>query len=420
MKAPVVVALFLAAMGAVRFATAPDGYQAARQHVLLLASAALLVLLGLIAAPFRRARPLAARVTLAGALLLPLYTLATLALHGAGAVHWADLPPGDSRLRVAQERVLAGPRDLVWSLAFSPDGRRLASASVDGTVGIWSVGDGRPLRPLVHPAGVTAVAWSREGRLLATGSYDGMVRLWDAASGSLVRTLQGHTGTVWAVAFDPDASVLASGGNDTTVRLWSTADGSLLRTLPAHHLIVWSVAFSPDGERLASASFDHSIKIWRARDGTLERTLAGHDQAVLSVAFSPDGKRLGSGSDDKTVRLWRVADGALLRTLWGEMECVYKVGFSPDGRTLASAGRDRSAVHGLVKHLLGAGRAGTPGKTIQLWEVEDGARLARLSGHGDDVYALAISPDGRTFASSGVDGTIVLWSYARSRSTAIP
>ncbi len=409
MKASLLLSLALAAAGAARFATAGDGEEAARLHPWMVAAAGLLVLVAALLAPFRRTRRLAAAMIVAGACLLPVYTLAVASLHAVGAVRWPDPLRDETSPPPALERTLRGPSAPIWSLAFSPDGRFLASGGVDGTVRLRRVSDGAATLSLTHPIGVTAVAYSPDGRRLATGSYDGTIRLWSTADGRLERDLKGHEGTVWSLAFHAKGELLASGGNDATVRLWRVADGGAVRTIQAHRLIVWSVAFSPDGEHLASGSFDHEAKLWRVRDGSVERTFAGHRQAILSVAFSPDGRSLVTGGDDKTLRFWSVADGRQLWKAWGDFECVYGVAFSPDGSTIASGSRDKSAIHGFVKEFVGVEHAGRPGDMIRLWRARDGALLARLSGHREDVHAVRFSPDGRHLATAGVDGNVVLW-----------
>jgi hypothetical protein len=168
-----------------------------------------------------------------------------------------------------------------------------------------------------HTDWVNSVAFSPDGRLLASGSGDRTIKLWEVASGSLVRTLTGHTDWVNSVAFSPDGRLLASGSGDRTIKLWEVATGSLVRTLSGHTDWVSSVAFSPDGRLLASGSGDKTIKLWEVATGSLVRTLSGHTDWVRSVAFSPDGRLLASGSGDKTIKLWEVASGSLVRTLSG-------------------------------------------------------------------------------------------------------
>ena len=194
-----------------------------------------------------------------------------------------------------------------------------------------------------HHGLVRCVAFSLDGRLLATGGDDRTARLWDPATGEHRRTLPGHHGPVRGVAFSPDGRLLATASDDGTARLWDPATGEHRRTLPGHDSTVLGLAFSLDGRLLATASWDRTARLWDPATGEHRRTLTGHDGEVTGVAFSPDGRLLATAGGDGTARLWDPATGEHRHTLTGHSGGVGAVAFSPDGRLLATAGGDGTA-----------------------------------------------------------------------------
>jgi WD40 repeat protein len=228
----------------------------------------------------------------------------------------------------------------VKAIAFSPDGRILASASLtDYQVKLWDTGTRRELRTLTDGDNVEGVAFSPSGEILATASSchrcakmsPGAVKLWDVRNGRKLRNLTGFSSFARTVAFSPKGEILASGGGDKTVRIWDVSTGRALQTLEGHTDVIEALAFSPDGRILASASSDNTVKLWDIATRKELRTLTGHTSWIFSVAFSPDGSTVVSGSYDATVRFWEVATGQQLAQLFSLGQNSWVVS-DPEGR----------------------------------------------------------------------------------------
>lgn len=236
----------------------------------------------------------------------------------------------------------AGP---IGHIAWSPDGRMLASASDDSTIRFWHAETGERLRTLKgHDDGVRTVAFDPAGCTLASGGKDSTVKLWELANGKLIRTLTGHKGSVCSVAFDPTGSTLASSDGAGTIKLWEWASGKLIHELTGHSKVVWSVAFNPTGRTLASGSYDGTVKVWEPTSGKLIRTLKESHGIVWLVAFDPSGKTLFTGKEDGSVNLWEPATGKLLLRLEGHTGGVCRFDFSKVSPICATQASDENLI----------------------------------------------------------------------------
>lgn len=306
----------------------------------------------------------------------------------------------------------------VASVAFSPDGKRLATSDTSGDIQIWELPSGSQL---VHCKGhehwVWAVAFSPDGQFLASASDDYRVKLWDVETGTCLKTFIGHTYSINAIAFSPDGRYIATGSQDATIRIWdlqtpprsSEVDASshagvvdTCLQLLGHQGRVWSVAFRPVGTEpssvgpiLASGSEDRTIKLWDMETGSCLQTLNGHQEWVKSVAFSPDGQVLASGSFDHTLKLWDWQTGGCLKTLRGHTSTVTMVAFGPSGQ-LVSSSYDQM---------------------LKLWHVSTGQCIRTLQGHGNRIWSVAFDPTGEWLASGGDDHATKLWRVSTGQCT---
>lgn len=307
-------------------------------------------------------------------------------------------------------RFYNGHRHIVTGVQFSPDSRMIASAGVDSSIQVWQT-DGRLVKKILLPSGVTGLEWSMDNRLV-TASYDGIVRVWQAGAGTLLQELKGHQGTVWTVAVSRDGKQIASGGEDKVVRIWDVTTGKLVRTLTGHRRNIWAVRFSPDGGKVASCGFDFTVKIWNVADGRLLHDIKEHRETVVALAFSPDGTKLATTSDDATVKIWNTADARLLQSLEEGPEHVQAVAWSPDGSRLVTGGRDKPMIGELLQNFLGDAKR-NKGVSMRLWDATKGALIQTFSMHRNDVNDLAWSPDGQWIASASADRTVGLWKVVR-------
>jgi WD40 repeat protein len=323
-----------------------------------------------------------------------------------------------------------GEGDGVVTLAVAPDGKALFTGE-RGTGRLWDLATRKELRRYHNRQGsVMGAAFAPDGKTLAWSGIFG-VRLWDVETGKELRYFRTAQGWAHSVVFSPDGRLIASGGEGNTVHVWEAATGRPVSPDRGHSGRVSRIAFAPAGAVLATGGIDGDVRLWDVTTGKeLRRT--GRDGAVHSLAFAPDGKTLAAAEDASlrllesgtlrelkrwpsgaswavqfspdgtlladvggkaasTIRLWEPSGGGKLRELAGHGDRVYGIAFSPDGKVLASGSADRTA---------------------RLWDVETGRELRRLGGHGDLVGSVAFSPDGRVLATASRDGSLRLWDPA--------
>jgi WD40 repeat protein/serine/threonine protein kinase len=293
-----------------------------------------------------------------------------------------------------------GHSDVVSCVAFSPDGKTLASGSADSSVKLWDVANRRLVTTLpAHAGRVAWIAFSNDGEMLATADGDG-VNLWNVNTHQLIFTLKEKTAA--RIGFSPVGTLLAIGYGHPVygdvvggpIKLWDYVTHQVVRTFPESGS---RVAFSPDGRILAARCTNDTVKLWNVATGEEMRRLNNAGD-VLCLSFSPDGQTLATGNWAGEAQLWNVATGKRGLPLQGHTAEVWSLAFSPDGRRLATGGTDQS---------------------VRLWSVSSGREESKLMGHGSEVWAVAFSPDGQTLATGGKDEMVMLWSNAPKRAEVV-
>jgi WD40 repeat protein len=311
-------------------------------------------------------------------------------LASGGQDHWIKLwDPATGRDLFP----VPGHHTSIDTLCWSPDGKVLASHSVSGTVRLWNPRTGTHLRALPHKQG-DSMAFSADGRRLIAGGYEEALRVTDAATGRTLSVRESAEGEEWSEVVSADGQLIATQEENGAVRLWRLDAAKVLcRVRPGGtNGMLAAMALSPDGRTLVTSYGGRrsNVRLWDVNTGKLLRSLAlppGLDITFYSLSFAPDGRTLVCGQDDDLIHFWDVASGKENRPAL--RHCAYNsIAFSPDGRDLAVGGSDR---------------------TVRVWELATGREVRRFTGHEEVVTAVAFSPDGRLLASGGADGRVLVW-----------
>jgi DNA-binding beta-propeller fold protein YncE len=304
-------------------------------------------------------------------------------------------PPGKLELALK-----IGPLSPVAAVAFSPNGKLLASGSY-GQVAIWDLNAGKLAKVLHNVLGaVNDLRFSPDGKILAVAggqpSAKGDLRLYQVSDWKLLGVLRGHDDVVFSVSFSPDGNQFASASFDHTLGLWDVAQLKLLKTYKSHSDFVYAVAFAPSGKHLFSASKDRSVQMTDLATGKTTFTFSGMDQDVMAVAVSPDGKNVVSSGFEAGIYWWNPQTGERVKVQNGHSVAVHELAFSKDGKKLVSAGADR---------------------TVRVWDGGTGA-VQRTINVGSVAYAVAISPNNKLIAAGSFDGLTLLFDEATGRQLA--
>jgi WD40 repeat protein len=273
----------------------------------------------------------------------------------------------------------------VRALAFSSDGKTLATGGDDNMIYLWNIQTGELSGNIQQYFPVKALSFTADDNILAACGND--IKLIDR-QGKLIRTYSGYTTNIWSFSYNKPTQRIVAGSYAKTIRVWNFTTGSAVLLLEGHERSCLPVCFSPSGNIIASGSLDKSVRLWDAVTGKEKNKLELHSENIFAVGFHPSGKFVASASADKTIRLWNVDSGNIVRTFVGHSGAVFDVQFSPDGNHMLSCGAD---------------------KAIILWETATGKKVCSFIDHAGMVNTVRFSNNESSFASASDDHTVRVW-----------
>ena len=282
-----------------------------------------------------------------------------------------------------------GHTDSVMSASFTPDGSKILTTSVDGTIRLWDRTSGEQIRQFTgHNGMVNDVVFLPDGDQILTNGTDGTMRQWMLSTGEEVVRFPDHDGPVWALALSPDGQYLVTSDESGLAYLWDMTSREIIRDFWGHSDVINSAAFSPDGQMIVTGSYDRTLRLWDAETGDQLRRFDGHAGCACVVTFSQSGMTVLSGSTDSTVRLWDIETGDEIQRFIGHTSSIFDVDYAPNGQHIASSSNDN---------------------TLIIWDMETGEVLRQIRGHTAVVTSIAFSTDGAFLLSGSGDNTARLW-----------
>ena len=325
---------------------------------------------------------------------------------------------------------MKGHKNGILSAEFSTDGSKLVTASADKSAIIFNTESGIIFQELKgHSSLAISIQYSPDGKTMLTTYFDNSTKIWDAATGKLLFALQENASRIYYAGFSNNSKKIITAAGDSTAKIYDAYSGRFIMALKGHSDILNHAVFSSDGKKIVTASRDRTAKTWDAETGALLFTLQKHAADIFFVQFSPDGKKIVTASDDSTAIIWNAETGGLLKILKGHTKKLFTARFSPDGKKIVTCSWDATAIvwdaenGNLLKTLRGhvyavrSARFSPDGKKIvtasldkvaKLWDVETGKSID-LNRHTETVKTAQFSPNGKKIVTASMDGTAIIW-----------